>query len=106
MKPADFFLGKASQYLTEMDAILSNYVKFDDISLSKDSPYAIQEKKVAELKLKTKALFAEFDKGEPFTDRLKEIDKDPIRSFSDDKPLELYKSVLEQFISHINEFRK
>ena len=105
MKPVDFFLDKAKQYVSELDSIISNYVQFDDITFSETDPYNVQKKKIAELKLKIKLLFSEFDKGEFFIDEIKKTENSVMHSFDREDNLRSYKSSLELFIDHINQFR-
>ena len=105
MKSTDFFLNKAKQYASELNSITSNYVQFDDISFSESDPYNIQQNKIAELELKIKLLFSEFDKGEFFIAEIKKKENSVIHSFDRENNLRSYKSVLELFIDHINQFR-
>ena len=110
MKSSEFFLEKAKQYVSEIDSIISDYKEFDLdsrlSSFSNNTPYAIQATSISEIKLKLKLLFSEFDKGEFFLDEIKKMDN-RITNWDrkEEEILNSYKSVLELFVDHINQFR-
>lgn len=105
MKSTNFFIEKSKSYIAEIEKINSNYVRYDDISFSEDDPYVIQQKAISDLILKIKLMLSEFDKSEILLEKLKEIDESILFTFSRDKRLNAYKSLLGLFIDHLNEFR-
>ena len=66
MKTADFFVEKAKGYINSIDELLPSLTsEYSFDGLSKE-----QEQKVSDLRLKSKVLFSEFDKGEVFYKKL------------------------------------
>jgi hypothetical protein len=110
MKSSEFFLEKAKQYVSELDSIISEYKEFDLdsrlSSFSNNTPYAIQATSISEMKLKIKLLFSEFDRGDFFLDEIKKIDNSILNwGRKEEENLNLYRSILELFIDHLNQFR-
>ena len=110
MKSSQFFLEKAKQYISDLDSIISEYKEFDlDTKLSSfsnNTSYAIQKTTISEIKLKLNLLFSEFDKGEFFLDEIKKIDSSILNwGRKEEENLKSYKSILELFVDHINQFR-
>ena len=105
MKSTEFFLEKAREYISEINLIISDYIEFNSNSFSYDTPYAVQQSSISEVKLKIKLLFSEFDNGQFFVERINEIESDILTSFDRDERLKSYISTLELFINHINQFR-
>lgn len=108
MKSVDFFLDKAKQYVSDIDDLTKNYI--DYISAyhdpAKKEQYDTQKQSINSVQLKTQLLFAEFDKGDIFNEHIKSSEKSRNPFTQDTETLAIYKSVLETFIDHLNEFRK
>jgi hypothetical protein len=110
MKSSQFFLEKAKQYIADLDSIILEYKEFDlDArlsSFSNNTPYAIQETTISEIKLKLNLLFSEFDKGDFFLEEIKKVGSGVLNwGRKEEENLKSYKSILELFIDHINQFR-
>ena len=108
MKSSQFFLEKAEQYVSELQSIISEYKEFDlqsSLSFSNNTPYAIQQTSISEIKLKLKLLFSEFDKGEFFLEEIKQIDNNISYWGKEEEKFKSYISILELFVDHINQFR-
>ena len=104
-KPTSLFLQVATEYKRICDSIIEDLEKHEEnadtttLSLYQDNLIS-----ASELELRVKLLFAEFDKGEIFLERLKTVDAERGFAFSKER-LTAYSDVLEIFISHLNTFR-
>ena len=107
MKSTQFFLQKAKSYVDEINTIISDYHECDINNLfSIDTPYAIQQKSISQLKLKINLLFSEFDKGEFFLNEIKKVDSSILNwGRNEEENFKSYQSLLELFIDHINQYR-
>ena len=105
MKPTDFYLDKASEYINSIDMILPNLLSSHSQGFDPTPEYKEQKQNISDLKLKTKLLFTEFDNGELFIKEIESIDKNIFLCFKTDELLKEYKHMLSLFIHHIKEFR-
>lgn len=106
MKSTDFFIDKANEYKTSFENILTNYVTDSSIGWDENPKYTEQQRQIADLKIKTKLLFSEFDKGEFFIHEIKKVDSNILESFDQTKRISSYNRVIDLFINHLNDFRK
>jgi hypothetical protein len=103
MKEPAFFIKKAKEYVSEMEAVISNNESFQKLSTLQ---YSDKDKQKSALELNIRLLFAEFDNGSYFVDEMKKINDnwmryEPFETGSMLAEIEL----LNLFISHIKEFR-
>jgi hypothetical protein len=110
MKPIDFFITKANNYLTEIEIIDKTYIPYnysgDFLSVDRQTPERTkQQKEISNLDLKIRLLFAEFDKGELFIAKLDKAKSNSAYVFDEKYILEYSKETLELFIEHLKDFR-
>jgi hypothetical protein len=99
------FVKKASEYIEIIDGITSNYISELERRLDKrDSEYKNQEKNIFQIKIKIKLLFAEFNKGEFFIEKINESDKQNSFFSTEIDKLNVYKETLLLLIDHIENF--
>lgn len=106
MRSTDFFIDKAKEYTSSIDEILPN-LQQPYLQGSGPSPEDKERsEKISDIRLKTRQLFSEFDKGELFRKNIVSIDENKMIGTEDEEMLERYKHTLSLFINHVTELSK
>ena len=106
MRSTDFFIKKAKEYSNSIDEILPDLQQVY-VQGSESSPeYKERSEKISDIRLKTRQLFSEFDKGEMFEKNIISIDENRMIGSEAEEVLERYKYTLSLFILYVTELSK
>ena len=106
MRSTDFFIKKAKEYSNSIDEILPDLQQAYAQGSESSPEYKERSEKISDIRLKTKQLFSEFDKGEIFKKNIVSIDENRMIGCEDEEVLERYKHTLSLFIQHAAELDK
>lgn len=106
MRSTDFFIEKAKEYTNSIDEILPDLQRAYGQGSESSPEYKERAEKISDIRLKTKQLFSEFDKGEIFKKNIVSIDENRMIGCEDEEVLERYKHTLSLFIQHAAELDK
>ncbi len=103
MQHAQLLLDNGRKYLTAIDELLAVQPKTTTWEDSEEEE--AWNKKVVEMKLKIKLLYAEFDNGKYFLEECYAIDAKSTLIDNYETKIRQYKKYLQLFIEHLNEYR-